>query len=360
MSHAPERTEKNCLNCGTTVQGRYCHKCGQENIVPKESFWGLVVHFFYDITHFDSKFFDTLRYLLFKPGYLPARYMQGKRASFLNPVRMYVFTSAFFFIIFFTLFHTEDAVKWNENITLTQDDRDSLIKTVEARIKDKPGNEYLTRQLALLKDTGKTVRMMDFLELNEDFRVMSFLDEDRKYHTLEEYDSVQKGLPRAQRDGWFRKQLQKRQIEMNAKYKYRGQEVLKDISNEVLHKLPYLLFVSLPLFALVLKLLYVRHKDFYYADHAIFSIHHYIFSFINLLFIFAFNQLEDITGWGIFSIIMVALVLVWFFYLYKGMRNFYHQGRGKTIAKYLLLNFAALIINIVLMALFFFLSIFTI
>ena len=102
MSHAPERLEKNCLNCGATVMGRYCHVCGQENVKPKESFWHLVTHFFNDVTHFDGKFFTTLKDLLLKPGFLSKEYMIGRRNSYLNPVRMYVFTSAIFFLLFFT------------------------------------------------------------------------------------------------------------------------------------------------------------------------------------------------------------------------------------------------------------------
>ena len=64
MSHFKERTEKHCLNCGTSVHGRYCHSCGQENIEPKETIVHLVSHFFKDITHFDGKFFSTLKYPL--------------------------------------------------------------------------------------------------------------------------------------------------------------------------------------------------------------------------------------------------------------------------------------------------------
>ena len=100
MSHGKERKEKNCLNCNARVFGRYCHVCGQENIEPKESAWELVVHFFNDITHFEGKFGKAIRYVLFRPGFLPAEYARGRRMSYMNPVRMYVFTSAFFFIIF--------------------------------------------------------------------------------------------------------------------------------------------------------------------------------------------------------------------------------------------------------------------
>ena len=95
MSHLTERKEKNCLNCNTTVQGRYCQVCGQENIVPQDTFGHLVLHFIYDITHFDGKFFDTLKYLAFKPGFLSKEYIAGRRVRYLNPIRMYVLLRLF-------------------------------------------------------------------------------------------------------------------------------------------------------------------------------------------------------------------------------------------------------------------------
>ena len=96
MSHQPERIEKDCRNCGTIVEGRYCHICGQENIVTKQNAFAMVKHFVYDIFHFDGKFFDTLRLLLFKPGRVPADYVTGKRLKYLDPIRIYLFTSAGF------------------------------------------------------------------------------------------------------------------------------------------------------------------------------------------------------------------------------------------------------------------------
>ena len=102
MSRLKERKERNCLNCHIAVKGRFCHRCGQENIEPKESVWDLIAHFFKDITHFDGKFFGTVKYLFKKPGFLSREYMIGRRASYVNPIRMYIFTSAFFFLIFFS------------------------------------------------------------------------------------------------------------------------------------------------------------------------------------------------------------------------------------------------------------------
>ena len=65
MSHLKERIEKDCLNCGTLVQGRFCQLCGQENVEVKESFFQLIKHFLADLTHFDGKLWKTLQLLLF-------------------------------------------------------------------------------------------------------------------------------------------------------------------------------------------------------------------------------------------------------------------------------------------------------
>ena len=68
--------------------------CGQENIETHETFGHLAVHFISDIFHFDGMFFSTLKYLLFKPGFLTYEYVRGRRASYLNPIKMYIFISA--------------------------------------------------------------------------------------------------------------------------------------------------------------------------------------------------------------------------------------------------------------------------
>ena len=56
--------------------------------------------------------------MITKPGYLTLEYMRGKRQSYLHPIRMYVFTSAFFFIIFFSLYEGDDLFKGGGQITL--------------------------------------------------------------------------------------------------------------------------------------------------------------------------------------------------------------------------------------------------
>ena len=325
MSHLKQRTEKICLNCNAQLSGPYCHVCGQENIEPKESAWHLVTHFFNDITHFDGKFFSTLGRLIKKPGLLPREYMLGRRASYLNPIRMYIFTSAIFFLIFFSFFHVteksvQDSAKYdNENVAeLLAMPTDSL-KVYTAKINN--GKPVPRDQLE---------KFFDSVAKTEGFYIGN-----RNYRSRQEYDSIlNKGI---KKHNWLERQLIYKQIEANEKYQNNRGRLLTAFVSSFTHSFPQMLFVSLPIFALLLKLLYARRKNYYYVSHGIFSIHLYIFVFIAILLIFGLTQLKDAMHWDWLKYIQRLLGAGIFFYWYKAMRNFYQQSRAKTIVKFLLL-----------------------
>lgn len=358
MSHIPLRKETDCLNCGATVNGRYCHICGQENTVRHEGFWHMAKHFFYDITHFDSKFFDTLKLLLFKPGFLSKEYVNGRRASYLHPVKMYVFTSAVFFLIFFS-FISSGSLKVSTEAPLTKDQRlDMISELKEEALTDTSAS--LREQIALLKDTTRVVTAGDLIKIagKSNFTIINVTGAAAKFKSVAQYDSVQKLLPAEKKDGWLRKTLKRKEIELSMQYGQDPSGGIRKFYDGFIHKLPYLLFISLPLFALFLKLLYIRKKEFFYFDHGIFSIHHYIFSFILLLFVFGFQKLYDWLHAGVLNIIAFLLFLSGGFYLYKAMRKFYGQRRAKTIIKFILLNIMGIISLLILFAVFVLFSIF--
>jgi hypothetical protein len=357
VSHAPERKEKNCLNCGPTVIGRYCHICGQENIVPKERFGNLVIHFFYDITHFDGKFFHTLQFLLFRPGFLSKEYIKGRRATYLNPVRMYVFTSAFFFLIFFLLYNPKNNLRTNLNDPLSRKDRMDMIANIEDELKKEGVNkDTLLGELKLLNDTLKPLTNGDAKKFAIASSTLGM--NGKNYRSISEYDSVQNKLSSSQKDKWLKKMFVKKEIQLTEKYRKDPGHFFETLVNDFLHKLPYLLFVSLPLFALILKLLYIRRKQFYYADHAIFSIHHYIFSFILLLFIFLFDEIRNGLHWEWLKYISAGLFILWPVYLFMALYNFYGQRRFKTFVKFVLLNLLGFISLTLLFVIFILLSAF--
>jgi len=358
VSHSPLRKEKDCLNCGATVQGRFCHVCGQENVVPKETFWHMVTHFFYDITHFDSKFFESIKDLAFRPGFLSKEYMLGRRASYLHPVRMYVFTSAMFFLLFFSFFSPKESISMDINKPLNAEERTAYILSLQNRIKRDSSNAELLSALIRAKDTSSPLTGRDIL-IRERKGGISFSFDNTDYKSVEEYDSLQKTLPAQQRDGWFKRRLIRKQTEVNVRFRENPEEASKKLAESILHRLPYMLFVSLPLFALILKLVYIRRKQFYFADHGIFTIHLYIFSFLLLLIVFLFNWLNEITGWDLFIILIILLFISLFIYLYKAMKNFYGQRGGKTFLKFLFVALGSLIMMLVLFVLFMFFSAFT-
>lgn len=350
------------------MQGRFCQVCGQENIEPKETLWGLVSHFFQDITHFDGKFFSTGKLLIRRPGFLPKEYISGRRARYLHPIRMYVFSSALFFLIFYSLFNVKN---WNPGGSDKKPDRVESLKKAKIdaldNAKTAEDSAVVEQTFAMIgslpvpvtikvDDSDSTVQVRDRDEDNVNlfsFR-KSFLN---AYDSRAEYDSVQAALPADERDGWLQRQLEYRDIEFKKRYGDDDKSLYKDVIDKFIHTFPYLLFISLPLYALFLKLLYIRRKQFFFADHALWLIYLYIFTFLWLLIFFALREMENRFDAGWVGFIMFAFMLYGIWYAYKAMRVFYGQGRWKTILKFLLLNLLAVVAISFLFVIFLFYSV---
>ena len=305
----------------------------------------MVTHFFYDITHFDSSFFHTVRQLIFKPGFLSAEYMKGKRVKYLHPIRMYVFTSALFFLLFFSVFKPV-VVSHPMDSPIPGEKRADYIEKLQTWLAADTGNVELLAKLAKARDSTRVLTERDTTTFDPNRTIIRFSDEN--YRTWSEFDSSQKMLPKKERYGWFMRRLIKKQIEINTKYWDRPDEALEKFVKSLLQKLPYMLFISLPLFALIMKLVYIRRKQFYYADHGVFTIHLYIFTFMVLLLVMSFKRLEEILHRDVFGYVIGLLVLWLFAYLYMAMRRFYGQGWFKTFIKFLIVLFVSILMMLIL------------
>ncbi len=88
-----------CLNCGTLLQGPFCHYCGQPDKNLLRFFPVLLRELMEDFLDFDSRFMRTMKPLLFKPGKLTRDYLDGRRFRYTPPLRLYIFSSiACFFL----------------------------------------------------------------------------------------------------------------------------------------------------------------------------------------------------------------------------------------------------------------------
>lgn len=320
MSHLKERIAKDCLNCGTEVAGRFCQQCGQENVEVKESFLQLLRHFLEDLTHFDGKLWKTIKLLLFKPGSLTKLYMEGKRASYIHPIRMYLFVSAVFFLFMFT-----------------------------GEVPEKPED---------LAANAKAPK--DFVSgFNEGFKVD--LEKDSiEYKTVAEYNAAQQKLPESKRDQWLDATVKMKGIELNQKYQGDKFKIGQALIEKFEHYFSRMLYISLPIFAFFIWVLYRRNKNHFFVDHVIFSIHLYCAFYIILFIVNLISIVLDYfsnKSSGFFGFI-VALTL--FFYLYKSLKNHFGQSSKKTILKFIILNILTLFLMGTLMFIFFMFSLFNI
>lgn len=377
MSQLPERSEKICLNCNAALDGRFCHICGQDNIEPRETFWNMITHFVFDLFHFDGKFFSTLKYLLFKPGFLTQQHLKGRRASYLHPIRMYVFTSAFFFLVFFNFFQNKQTI-----ININQ----TTYRTVAGDIEELNAKKLQLRKSQVVLDKLFSKKQSDSLlviinqidndilllqrdstmkgkvkSLNkEQTRNVVIAGDTIRYSTLAQYDSIQSKLPPAERKGFIGNRFTRQWLYLNEKYDSNIVEIKNAVVDKFFHSIPTLLFISLPLFALLLYLLYWSRKQYFYSDHVVYTLHLYC-----AFFIFIFSSLvlstiialinKSISEWvsGLFTLILL-------FYWYKSIRYFYAQSRGKSILKFILLLIANLFLLMLLFIGFFIFSAMTI
>ena len=344
MSHFKERKEKNCLNCNAIVHDRFCGICGQENIEPKESAWHLMKHFFEDITHFDGKFFSSLKYLIFKPGFLSSEYVRGRRQAYLNPVRFYIFTSFIFFLVMFTFFTSENNFQTKNKTEQSQG------------IKVKPSNDkthfnFFKFNNSKKEDSVKRDNSRQNIN-NPNENSFTFTD----FVNRQEYDSLEKiGKLNI---GWFRKKLAEKQFSLNEKFGNNHEEIRNSFSEIAKHNVPQVLFFTLPFFALCLKLIYIRRKNFYYVSHLIFTLHCYIFFYVSFLVINILGALDNYFSHSIFYYLTIPIGFGLPFYLYKAIRNFYQQSRLKTIFKLMVLSFLSIFVFLVFVVILLLLSIY--
>lgn len=333
MSHLKERKEKVCLNCNAAIYGRFCHVCGQENLEPHESFWHLVTHFLFDLIHFDGKFFSTLKYLLFKPGFLASEHSKGRRADYLHPIRLYIFVSAFFFLIMFSFYGHESKKDFFDSKLKSLTSKKSVIMNLLKANKD---------SLILKEKVDSFVNIidLDILHLKTDSSNKKLYISDNL-----DYSIVDPEYNKSRNDSEFlsiSNYLEKKEKEFPSR-----EEFNKKIIETLVHAIPKGLFVALPFYALFLMMFYARNKKFNYVNHLLFSIYLFSFTFILILIstwlISLFKIIKvDINNWVTFIALIIAAI-----YTYKGLKNYYQQSTTKTILKFILLTISCFIILVV-------------
>lgn len=98
-SPTPETRSAACLNCGTPLTGPFCSECGQRDIPPYPSVRELAVDAFWELSGWDGRFAVTVRTLLRRPGMLTREFLEGRRARYISPLRLYLMASLAYFVV---------------------------------------------------------------------------------------------------------------------------------------------------------------------------------------------------------------------------------------------------------------------
>jgi len=86
-----------CLNCGAELHGGYCAGCGQRSVPANPTVAELTGDAWRELSGYDGRIASTFRGLL-RPGHLTVEYLQGRRARYLSPVRLYLLASVVYFV----------------------------------------------------------------------------------------------------------------------------------------------------------------------------------------------------------------------------------------------------------------------
>lgn len=84
-------SEKICKNCGAMITGNYCSNCGEKVYTDKDkNVFHLFEETFHFITHFEGKFFNTLKAVITQPGKLSMDYCNGVRKKYFKPISFFL------------------------------------------------------------------------------------------------------------------------------------------------------------------------------------------------------------------------------------------------------------------------------
>ncbi|WP_142785995.1 DUF3667 domain-containing protein [Changchengzhania lutea] len=322
-----EDQPETCKNCEKTFDEsfEFCPYCGQKSkdeLTLGVLFYNTISNYF----SFDARFFKSFIPLMFKPGVLAKRFIEGKRLLYLHPAQMYLFISVVFFFLLSVTVVRDQVKDLDANLKRTLVKpliSDSTKVRAQAAIDSLELDSILQplRQKGIPGVNTADVRALDsIIKLNvkkTDGNDISFDFNEKKVDSLIAInatdDEILKGMGMHAEAGRFKRKLYTQALKF---YKQRnGGQILKAVYDTI----PIALFVLLPIFALILKLLFYRRG--LYAHHLVFSFYFFSFLFTVFSIILVFNNFWEVPDW-----IDWLIVVSTFIYLFIAIKHFYQQG----------------------------------
>jgi len=329
-----------CENCGAPLSGRFCAQCGQAAINYRRSFRHIFVDLLDEFLNWDSKFFATIGLLLVRPWKLTNEFLSGRRVRYVHPLRLYLLASiVFFFAVNY----------WAKSIPPTKlSNQDRAEIQAELKNEDLPPDARAKLEKALKLDSPTPTSATPNVPKPPGSPPEASTKTDQTLSKEGERAFFQSGNPQTPFEKW----LETRAKEKMGEHGTNMQLFLRTL----ISNLPYMVLCCIPLFALVLKLLYIRRKVFY-IDHLIYALHIHTFAYLAVMLIVAITiGLNGVAPGALAGWIIGLLWATFAVLIFLSIRRVYRQSWFLTIFKFFLGGFVYLIVLLMALAATFFIT----
>jgi hypothetical protein len=300
--HKPEHAGAGtpCQNCGTVLQGPYCHQCGQHDFDLNRSFGHTFMEALESFLHFDGKLFRNVVALLFLPGKMTVEFNAGRRAAQVPPFRFYVFVSIlFFFVTFLGDRSDQDILTFNPPANQAGPVTQPQLGTVTEAWEATPGMGATTagekRTVDRIREAGELLQARQ----------------------LEKAPAPGSGL---------------RDTLRSKAARLRDPVEREHLIQSFKAALPKLLLLCLPLFALQTRVLF-RRSGRLYLQHLVMVVHFHTFLFLWFMLRDGWGFLAGLPGWGLENWITRLCNLWLAAYPVLMLRRVFGNPWGLTLAK---------------------------
>jgi hypothetical protein len=318
-------SQTNLKDNSSSKPEKFCQHCGQKTFRPHRSVRELLWEFVENWFGYDSKAYKTARALC-KPASLTLDYFRNAHHHnhYVTPIRLYIFLSIIFFLL--TSYGGLNLTKININIEPNETVQERVNNAVDATpLLDEQAKDDLkiedTAQTELDTENEPTVFFdgcQDYeSKINRDEGLLNNFFNKRMQPLCEAYDNIQY-LPEEKQE--------KAKVQLNLSLVQSGIE-----------SLPQAFLLTLPILALVLKLLYIRRSRLY-VEHLVLLIHSHSFMFAAILLYLGWYQLVKLIGWLDYIPLGWGLLIWALIYIYMSMKRYYQQGHLRTIIKFFIFS----------------------
>jgi hypothetical protein len=354
-----------CENCGEELRGRYCYKCGQAAVNYHRSFRHVIVDVLDSFLNWDSKFIQSLGLLLWKPGRLTNKFLEGHRVRVVHPLRLYLLVSIVFFLCARLIPVNESSNIKREDMTPEQRAVfDTKMEKLRERQKKKhPFFTFSTGDKKNEKTTGTPTPTPSQSEPpaeqsspteaispphplpsvsppDLEAAINEVVEKEIAAKTKKNAPHVQFGPdghePTTPFEKWMEQRIKDKIGEGGTKSKLFLETLRSNLSTMMLF--------CIPIFAFVLKILYVRQKRFY-IEHLVYALNihafFYLATIIVVLISIGLHMWIPGAGQVLLTLLMSAIVFV---QIFLSIQQVYRQNWFMSFVKFALGSFVYLFV----------------